>query len=60
MVQRQLIPPTDVRDPNFARDMHLWARQTQCELHELVVASKETIAVTRAMIALADRILDRR
>jgi len=60
MVQHHRIPPADVRDPNFARDMRLWALQTVCDLHELVVASKETIDVTRAMIAHADRILDRR
>jgi hypothetical protein len=56
MVQHHLIPPADVRDANFARDMRLWALQTSRELHELVVASRETIALTKAMIAQADRI----
>jgi hypothetical protein len=57
MVQPQVTRPTDVRDPNFGRDMCLWAFQTQCEPHELVVVSRETIAATRVMIAQADHIL---
>jgi hypothetical protein len=53
----RLPPDLDVRDPNFSRDMLLWAFQTQCEMNHLILASKATIAATRIMIAEADRIL---
>jgi len=38
----------------------LWAMQTQSEIHELVIASKRTIAATKVMIAEADRMLARK
>lgn len=50
----------DARDPNFGRDMPAWACQMQCDIHELIAASKETIADSRTMMATADRVRDRK
>ena len=57
MAHARALLPLDIHDPNFARDMRLWALQTQSEIHDLVIASKNTIAATRVMIAEADRML---
>jgi hypothetical protein len=40
--------------------MHLWAFQTQCDLHELVIVSKEIIAATKDTLVLADRMIARK
>jgi hypothetical protein len=40
--------------------MLAWALQAQCEMHELVLITTETIAATRILIAEADRILARK
>jgi hypothetical protein len=58
MPQARLPLPYDIGHAHFARDMHLWAVQMKCEIRELVVATRETIGETRAMIAEADRLLD--
>jgi hypothetical protein len=47
----------DIYDPDFGRKMLAWASQVQCEMHELVLVTKETIVSTRIMIAEANRIL---
>lgn len=47
----------NTRDPDFDRKMLAWTFHVQCEMHELVLITKETIAATRRMIAEADRIL---
>jgi hypothetical protein len=52
-----LLRDLDVRYSNFDHNLFLWAFQMQCEIHELVLATRETIAVSRAMIADTDRIL---
>jgi hypothetical protein len=49
----------DIRDPDFGRKILAWAFQAQCEMHELFLITKGTIAATRIMIAEADRILAR-
>jgi hypothetical protein len=47
----------DICDPDFGQQMLVWALQVQCEMHELVLNTKETIAATKAMIAEVDRML---
>jgi hypothetical protein len=47
MAQARSLLPLDIDDPNFSRDMLLWALQTQSEMHELVIASGNAIAATR-------------
>jgi len=47
----------DVRDPNFHCDILSWAFAMQSEIHELVLATRETIAVSRVIMADADRLI---
>jgi hypothetical protein len=50
----------DPRDPDFAREMFSWASETQSEICELLAATRQTLAVSRALMASADRILARK
>ena len=56
-LQSQLPCDFDVRDPNFHRDMLSWAFAMQSEIHELVLATRETIALSRGIMADADRLI---
>ena len=56
---QQLPIDLDVRDPRFPHDIHLWARNTQCEIQELIAVAKEAIATSKDLMAEADRILTR-
>lgn len=47
----------DTRDPDYANKYSLWAGRTECDLAELIAATRETIASSRALIVEADRIL---
>jgi hypothetical protein len=47
----------DARDPDFARQCLLWSSQTRCEIQEVIASTKHTIAISRALIAEADRLL---
>lgn len=44
-------------DPGFSSQMALWAFGSTHEMQDLVVATKKTIATSRALMAEADRIL---
>jgi hypothetical protein len=46
-----------IHDPDFGRNMLGWASRAKCEMHELCLMTKETIAATRVMIAEADRMI---
>lgn len=61
MAQVHTSTPLDlnVHDPNFDRKMLAWAFHVQCEMRELVLITKETVAATKVLIAEADRILAR-
>ena len=50
----------DIRHPHFTRDMRTWACQMTCEIHESVMATRETIAASKALMAQAERILARK
>jgi hypothetical protein len=52
-------PPLDLdsRDPDFDRKMLARASRVRCEMHELILLTKETIATTRALMAEADRMI---
>jgi hypothetical protein len=47
----------DVHDLDFRQEMQAWAFRVQCEMHEIVVTTKETISATQAMMVLLDRML---
>jgi hypothetical protein len=47
----------DISDPDYPKQVLAWALQAQCEMHELVLLTTETIAATRILIAEADRML---
>lgn len=49
----------DVHDPDFAKRMLQWAWQVQLDMHRTVAATHETIAISRMLIADADRLLSR-
>lgn len=49
--------PLDTNDPNFDRKMLAWTFQAQCQMHELVLRTQETIAATKLMITEADRMV---
>lgn len=59
MAKANLLMPSNIRDPDFDRRMLAWAFQVQCEMHELVLTTQETIAATKLMIAEVDRMLAR-
>ncbi len=50
----------DPRDPQFPQKAVMSNSQTQCELMETIVATRETIATSKALLAEADRILGQR
>jgi hypothetical protein len=54
-VRRSTLP--DHRDPDFDRKMLAWKFQVQCEMHELALITRETIAATKVMITEADKLL---
>jgi hypothetical protein len=47
----------DARDPDFFREIQLWSSQTQGDLQELLAATQQTIATTKALIAEVDRMI---
>jgi hypothetical protein len=49
----------DPCDPNFVRDMRLWSFQTKREIHDMLAATKQTIATSKTLMVVADRILAR-
>lgn len=49
----------DVGDPYFPDEVHEWSLQMIFEMRQTIIATNETIAVSRAFIAEADRILKR-
>jgi hypothetical protein len=49
----------DARDADFARECLSWSSQTQCEIQDLIAATKRVIADTRALMAEADRMIAR-
>jgi hypothetical protein len=51
-----LPPKFDFRDVDFRRNWSLWAAQTEREMLELIIATKETIKDSRALLAEADRL----
>lgn len=50
----------DVRAADLAREMASWSFEFQCEVQELLLVSKRTIATSKTLIAEADRILARK
>jgi hypothetical protein len=61
MVHAHPLTPLDfsIHDPHFDRKMLTWAFQVQCEMHETLLITRQTIAATKLMIAEADRMLAR-
>jgi hypothetical protein len=59
MAQARSSTPFDLEicNPDLHRIALARAFRMQCEMHELFLITKETVAATRAMIAEADRIL---
>ena len=47
----------DPRDPDFVRKALVQSFRARCEMHELVLMTKDTIATTRALLVEADRML---
>ena len=47
----------NAHDPDFHERLLAWASQAQCEMRELILITKETIATTKAIIADVDRML---
>jgi hypothetical protein len=50
----------DVRHPDFLRHYCSWAFQCRTDMMEAVIATRKSIATTKALMAEADRILARR
>lgn len=58
---RHLFPlDLDIRDPEFPRKAISLTLQIQREFQETVIATKKTLAVSRELLADADRILAKR
>lgn len=53
----QLPRDFDIRDPEFRHNLLLWSLATRCEIHELVLGTRKTIAASRLAMADADRVL---
>ncbi len=52
--------PLDARDPDFHRQVQLWADEAQLEIEETIVATRRTIASSQALMANVGRLLARR
>jgi hypothetical protein len=50
----------DIRNPDFGRRYVAWALEMQGELKDTIARTKKDIAISLALIAVADRILARR
>lgn len=57
MAQGQSLSYLDFCDRNFHHIALARAFQAQCEIREIILVTKETIATTRALVAEADRML---
>jgi hypothetical protein len=50
----------DLRHPDFLRQWRAWAIQFRTDVSEASIATKESIAASKALMTEADRILARR
>jgi hypothetical protein len=50
----------DPKDPEFPRQCLTWAFEAKCEIMELIAKANGDIAISRVLMAEADRILGRK
>ena len=60
MVDHHLPFILDAKDPDFPRQCLAWAFEAKSEIMELIAKANGDIAISRALMAEADRILARK